>query len=124
MVDGRKRTADYLESLQQAVEKAAKSPGVEEVHDLRVAVRRATQALRLFAAALGEGTARRLRKRIRKIRREAAAVRDRDVIYENLRRLRLPETDPACMYLRGERAMAAEHLQRMLRRQKPLEVDE
>ncbi len=94
--------------------RCAANADVETVHNLRVAVRRATQALRIFKDQFPHATARKLRRDIRKIRNHAAPVRDRDVIHELLLKLKLPPNDPACAFLLGERSMAAGQLQKYL----------
>ena len=52
----------------------------EHVHQLRVSTRRGVAALDLFADVLPAKGARRLRKRLRRIRRAAGAARDLDVL--------------------------------------------
>jgi len=104
-----------LDHLALEMYRAAEDPCADAVHDLRVAVRRAAQGLRLFKDELPP-TARRIRREIRAIRDHAAPVRDRDVTLQLLRRQRLPASDPACAYLAGQRAVAAENLVRYLRR--------
>ena len=86
--------------------RTAETPSIDAVHDLRVSVRRATEGLRIFTPE-----ARRLRKEIKAIRERAAAVRDRDVTRQLLRRHRLPAMDPAFVYLQGQRDLAASQLQ-------------
>lgn len=51
----------------------------EHVHHLRVASRRATASLRLFATAFPDKLVRPLRKRLRRLRRAAGSARDWDV---------------------------------------------
>ena len=101
----------YLSNLAAEIHRTAEEPTVDAVHDLRVAVRRATQALRLFSP--GE---KKLRKKIKTIRDSAAAVRDRDITLALLQHLRLPKTDPAVAYLRGQRDLAASQLTECLKK--------
>ncbi len=101
-----------IDELVTQMRRTADSPGVDAVHDLRVSVRRATEGLRIFTPE-----ARKLRKEIKAIREHAAAVRDRDVTRQLLRRHRLPATDPACVYLQGQRDLAALQLQKFLAEQ-------
>lgn len=107
--------APLLEALIAEVHRTADSTGVDAVHDLRVSVRRATEALRLSRPQLPK--ARKLAKEIKSLRQLAAAVRDRDVTRQLLRRHRLPATDPALIYLQGQRDLAAQQLQAFLRDQ-------
>ena len=51
----------------------------EAIHQLRIWTRRSDAALRLFAPALADRPARRLRKILRKLRRKAGAVRDCEI---------------------------------------------
>jgi CHAD domain-containing protein len=101
-----------LDQLRANMERVADSVDVEPVHDLRVSVRRATEALRRCCPQ-----AVKLRKEIKAIREKAAAVRDRDVTRQILRRLRLPSSDPAMIYLSAQRDFAAADLQLFLRKQ-------
>ena len=111
-----------LDQLATQMSRAAEDPSADAVHDLRVAVRRASQALRLFETELPAGS-RRLRREIRAIRARAAAVRDRDVTGQLLRRHRLPSADPARVYLSGQRDLAAQqlrdYLERRLKKERP-----
>ncbi len=101
-----------VEDLVSVMRRVAEMPGIDAVHDLRVSVRRASEGLRIYRDQLPK--ARRLSKEIKAIRDLAAAVRDRDVTRQLLRRQRLPVTDPACIYLQGQRDLAASQLQRFL----------
>ncbi len=104
-----KSVASLIDALEAQMQKVAESPGIDAVHDLRVSVRRAAEGLRIFTPE-----ARKLRKEIKAIREYAANVRDRDVTRQLLRRHRLPATDPACVYLQGQRDLAASQLQSFL----------
>jgi CHAD domain-containing protein len=101
-----------LDQLAANMERVADSVEVDPVHDLRVSVRRATEALRR-----ARPEARKIRKEIKAIREKAAAVRDRDVTRQLLRRHRLPASDPAMIYLAAQRDFAACQLQLFLRKQ-------
>jgi CHAD domain-containing protein len=63
--------------LPQALEEA--DPDHENVHQLRVATRRADAAVRIFEPCLPDKTGRKARKRLRRIRRAAGTARDLDV---------------------------------------------
>ena len=91
-------------ALLSQMERTAAEPSEAAVHDLRVAVRRFSEALRN----------RKFRKQLRQIRDHAAAVRDRDV---TLRLLRRPKNDPIVNYLQGQRDLAAAQLTADLKRQ-------
>lgn len=103
---------ELLDQLQIEIKRTIEDPGVEAVHDLRVSVRRATEALRIFEHEVPR--ARRIRKSIKQIREMAAPVRDRDITRQLLLRHRLPPTDPALIYLAGQRDYAAAQLRAFL----------
>jgi CHAD domain-containing protein len=79
--------------LDAQVEIALKDCGEDPVHDLRVAIRRQSQALRIFADLLPPREARRMRKCLRPVLDAAAVARDLDVGEE----------------LQGKEGLAAEH---------------
>ncbi|HEU0123133.1 MAG TPA: CHAD domain-containing protein [Bryobacteraceae bacterium] len=113
--------AAALDRLTRELERVAAHSGEDAVHDVRVAVRRAAEALRLTGQDMPK--ARRLRRELRTVRRDAAAVRDRDVARRLLRRLGLPAADPALIYLAGQRDCAASQLRgdlsRLLQKDRP-----
>lgn len=107
--------AQLLDDLANWVQRAAERADVDSVHHLRVSVRRAAEGLRLVEHETPD--AKRLRREINRIRQRAGAVRDRDITRDLLRRHRLPANDPACIYLQGQRDLAALQLQEFLRKQ-------
>ena len=78
--------ADQLHAIRKLLRKAAKhaSEDVEYVHQLRVATRRMTEALRIYAPLLPEDEHDWLRRQLRKIRHAADEARDCDVMGERL----------------------------------------
>jgi len=68
--------------LSKAVEKPGKNP--EDVHDLRVATRRATAALGVFGPLLDADLYRKARNVLRQTRRCAGSIRDLDVFLARL----------------------------------------
>jgi CHAD domain-containing protein len=57
----------------------------EALHDLRVTSRRLSEALRLWGAMLDAGQAKRVRRRLRQLRREAGPIREMEATLELLR---------------------------------------
>lgn len=91
----------------------------ELIHQLRVAIRRAEAALRVFAPLLPRGRGRWLRRRLQRLRRAAGKVRDFDVLEARLAdAAALAEAADARtgLLLQAERERAARKLQRELRR--------
>ena len=109
-----KPVARYLDEVARLTRLVAKKPTPAAVHDLRVATRRATEALRLF-----DPEDKQARRALRQLRQLAAPVRDRDVTRALLLRHGLPANDPALIYLRGQRDLAAQQLQSFCRGQQP-----
>jgi CHAD domain-containing protein len=89
----------------------------ENVHQLRVASRRAGAALRTFRRCFADKAYRWVRRRLRRVRRAAGAARDADVFLATLmartRRAaagQRPGLDFLLGYSRGQRVAAQEHL--------------
>jgi len=74
-----------LRRLAHRVHQAASAPDPDAVHDLRVAIRRFQQFLRVFRQFLPDRTARKIRRRLRKIMKSAGEVRNRDIAAKLLR---------------------------------------
>jgi len=108
-----KRLVSLVDDLITQMLRTEASASVEAVHDLRVSVRRVAEGLRIYRNQVPN--ARRFAKEIKSIRNAAAAVRDRDVTRQLLRRHRLPAADPGLCYLQGQRDLAATQLQESLR---------
>jgi|SRR6185295_12424581 CHAD domain-containing protein len=68
-----------LRRLAHRLNQAASSPDPDAVHDLRVAIRRFQQFLRVFRQFLPDRTAKKIRRRLRKIMKSAGEVRNRDI---------------------------------------------
>ena len=74
--------------------RAAQSNDPEAVHDLRVSIRRLSQALRVFAAFFPAREVKKIRRRLRAILDAAAEVRDRDIALELCDRAGIPPDAP------------------------------
>jgi len=68
-----------LRRLAYAVGRAAKSADAEAVHDLRVAIRRLAQCLRVFEQFFPRDKTRKIRRALREMVDLASEVRDRDI---------------------------------------------
>jgi CHAD domain-containing protein len=104
-----------LATLESAARRVRQVHDDEAVHDLRVASRRLTAALALWAPLLPARPARRARRRVRRLRRELRTARDLEVARWGLAQ-RLPHADPAAkvaieaLAARLERRLATETL--------------
>jgi CHAD domain-containing protein len=72
-------TANRLRRLAYEVGRAAKSSDAESVHDLRVAIRRLAQCLRVFEQLFPGDKTRKIRRALKGMADLASEVRDRDV---------------------------------------------
>jgi len=110
------QTRTLLRRLAFQVSRAARPGDPDAVHDLRVAIRRFTRALRVFQQFLPHGKARKVRHELQDIMDLAAAVRDRDIASELLQEARVPAGSPLVATLRRERKEAETRLRVAVRR--------
>jgi len=75
----RLQTAVLLRRLAFQVNRASRFGDADSIHDLRVAIRRLSQCLRVFAQFFPGGSANKVRKQLRGLMRIAGEVRDRDI---------------------------------------------
>lgn len=101
----RESLAERLRVMWEELERCAGDPGVDPVHDLRVSIRRFSQALRIFSALFGQRTARKIRKRLSAVLDAAAAVRDLDVGMERLKEEGLGEDSGIVGAMKRERVL-------------------
>ena len=73
-----------LTTLAYQVHRAAKKPGPEEIHDLRVSVRRFSQGLQLFADVFPKWEVKKIRRMLKRVMRVTSEIRDRDVTLDFL----------------------------------------
>ena len=82
----RSQTAARLKKLDREVRHVAHKPkDADAIHDLRVAIRRLRQELRIFKAWFEADRVKRIRRSLRKLMDRCAAVRNCDVAIEVLR---------------------------------------
>ncbi len=78
----RQQTALLLGRLGVALNHAAREGDADSIHDVRVALRRLSRCLRLFAPFYPDGSWKKIRRRIAKLMASAGAVRDCDIAIE------------------------------------------
>ncbi|MCU1335380.1 MAG: hypothetical protein JWO19_961 [Bryobacterales bacterium] len=82
----RSQTAKRLKKLDAEANRVARKPkDADAIHDLRVSVRRLNQELRVFQAWFEAGRTKPIRRRLRKLMKRCAAVRNCDVAIEVLK---------------------------------------
>jgi CHAD domain-containing protein len=112
-----KEQADrLLGRLAVQIARTIKSHGAEEVHDLRVAIRRFTRVLVVLKPCFPRDESRRIRQGLKKIMLQAGSVRDRDITLRLLAKQTRPAAGPLARQFRGERAEAARSLAASLKR--------
>jgi len=92
-----------LAKLMEQVERCAVKAGVDEVHDLRVSIRRFSQALRIFASMLSAKPVKTMRRALRPAMEAAGCLRDLDVGLERLLDEGLEENCAVLEEMRSER---------------------
>jgi CHAD domain-containing protein len=103
----RRTIAQRLERVQEEISAVIEDPAEDPVHDLRVAIRRVSQALRLFSEMLPPKEARRMRRALRPALEAAGRARDLDVGADLLRKEGLNEKHPLYAVMAAERRRAA-----------------
>lgn len=73
-----------LTRLAFQVHRAAQTPGPEEVHDVRVSIRRFSQGLLIFTDVLPQPEVKKIRKRLKGMMRVTSEIRNRDIALEFL----------------------------------------
>jgi CHAD domain-containing protein len=73
------------------IHRAAKVPGPEEIHDVRVSIRRFSQCLLLFEEFFPRWEVKKIKRRLKRMLRLTSQIRDRDIALDflaNLKRTR------------------------------------
>ena len=68
--------------------RAAKVPGPEEIHDVRVSIRRFSQGLLLFEEFFPRWEVKKIKRRLKRMLKLTSQIRDRDITLEFLARLK------------------------------------
>jgi CHAD domain-containing protein len=95
-----------LRRLAVQVRRTAETPDAESVHDLRVAIRRLSRALRSFAQFFPGKQWKRIRKELSKLMGAAAAVRDNDVALELIEKAGVTQRARVALTLQARRRNA------------------
>jgi CHAD domain-containing protein len=73
-----------LTRLAFQVHRAAKKPGPDEIHDLRVSIRRFSQGLAIFRDFFPPWEVKKVKKRLKRMMQLTSQIRDRDITLEFL----------------------------------------
>jgi CHAD domain-containing protein len=105
-----------LRSLTLRVNRTLRSPGIEEVHDLRAAIRRFLRVLVVLKPCFPQGESRRIRRGLKRILMQAGSVRDHDIALRLLAKTELSESAASVQRLRERREEGARTLSASLQR--------
>lgn len=103
------QAAALLRRLVFRAKRVMKLPDPDAVHDLRVAIRRFAQCLRVFAQFFPAAETKRIRRRLRGVMQLAAEARDHDIALALWKEAGLPATGVAARLAR-ERKQDARRL--------------
>ena len=79
-----RQIASRLAGLSERAGNAAAASDAESIHDLRVAIRRLSQALSLFSGLVRKKELKKIRKRLKDVMSLTSQVRNRDIALEHL----------------------------------------
>jgi CHAD domain-containing protein len=111
----RQQTATLMRRLAYEVGRAAKDGGAASVHDLRVAIRRLTQSLRVFGSFFPRERTKRIRRALKRLIDLASEVRNRDVAAALLVEAKVPPGSDLWRAIADGRKAAAHRLSAALR---------
>jgi len=106
--------AARLDRLAYEVSRAGKLPGIEPVHDVRVAIRRFLSCLRAFRTFFPKKEVKRVRRRLKAVMSQAGDVRDRDIAIQLAAQAGVNLENGLVTRWRAEREEAAAELARLL----------
>jgi CHAD domain-containing protein len=102
-----------LTTLAFQVHRAARKPGPDEIHDLRVSIRRFSQGLELFSAFFPKWEVKKIRRMLKRMMQTTSSIRDRDITLQFLEKW---QHSPHRPRLEKERATYQRQFSEMLRR--------
>lgn len=107
-----------LTTLAFQVHRAAKKAGPDEIHDLRVSIRRFSQGLELFSRFFPKWEVKKIRRMLKRMMQLSSSIRDRDITLEFLSESQqdLSRHDLHRPRLERERATYQRQFAEMLRR--------
>jgi CHAD domain-containing protein len=73
-----------LTTLAVQVHRAAKKPGPDQIHDLRVSIRRFSQGLNLFGGFFPKSEAKKIHRTLKRMMGLTSSIRDRDIAIDFL----------------------------------------
>lgn len=77
-----------LTTLAYRVHQADKTPGADQIHDLRVSIRRFSQGLRVFKQFFPKWEVKKIKKLLKRMMRITSEIRNRDIALEYLEEMK------------------------------------
>lgn len=114
----RQQTALLFRKLAVALDRAGREADADSIHDVRVAMRRLSRCLRVFAPFYPEGSWKKIRRRISALMALAGAVRDGDIAIELAVRAGVPRRSALVTRIAAQRRGAGHDLLLEIRRWK------
>jgi len=109
------QSTGFLRSLMLEARRAAESGGIEAVHDLRVAVRKFRQILKVLKRWVPREESQLLRTEMKELMTRAGEVRDRDIAVALLRKIHVPKNRRILTEIHEQRGASAHTLQECVR---------
>jgi len=106
----RDQASTLLRRLAFRLNRAAKVRDADSIHDLRVAIRRFEQCLRIFHQFLAGGHRKKIRRRLRKIMQLSGEIRNRDIALDLLKQAGVPAGSALSLRLLRERQKSQSEL--------------
>ena len=110
------RVATLLRRLAFCMNRAARLPDPDSIHDLRVATRRFQQSLRVFEQFFPRGQTRKIRRLLRKIMELSGEIRNRDIALDLIQNSGGPAESALSSGWREEKKQFQTELEHLLRR--------
>jgi len=114
----RQQTALLMGRLSVALNRAAREGDIQSIHDVRVALRRLSRCLRVFAPFYPDGSWKKIRRRIAGLLAAAGTVRDCDIAIELAGRAGIARRNAMVAQLTAQRRKTGSRLLLEIRRWK------
>ena len=108
-----KQVNDLLTKLAFRVHRVSTKPGPDEIHELRVSIRRFSQGLAVFREFFPSWEIKKVNKRLKRMMKLTSEIRDRDITLEFLKEMKDNTHGPR---FERERAAYTRELSEMVRR--------
>ncbi len=111
-------TAILLRRLAYQLNRAARNGDADSIHDVRVAIRRLSRCLRVFAPFFPDDSWKKIRRRLAELMKAAGWVRDRDIALQLLAEAGIAAHTAIAARLAADRRKASHELLLEIRRWK------